>query len=115
QAASLSVSAASRNELLQNRTTDQHRCVALVRVCRHRPVAGSLTAPVVHDKKTTHTAVATETVLAALIQCFFSSQAIAFSVQFTPRCRCARTLFAGARLCPRKPLSPTRETPFSDS
>ena len=46
-------------------------------------------------------------VLAALIQGLFSPQAIAFSVQFTLRCRRARALFARTRLCPRKLLSPT--------
>src|SRR6267143_6946771 len=45
-------------------------------------------------------------ILAALIEGFFSSQAIAFSVEFTLRCRRTRALLARTRLCPRKPLSP---------
>jgi hypothetical protein len=45
--------------------------------------------------------------LAALIQGFFSPQAIAFSVQFTLRCRCTGALLARTRLWPRKLLSPT--------
>ena len=47
------------------------------------------------------------TILAALIQGFFSSKAIAFSAQFTLRCRCTGALLAWTRLCPCKLLSPT--------
>ncbi len=46
-------------------------------------------------------------ILATLIQGFFSSKAIAFSAQFTLRCRCTGALLARTRLCPRKLLSPT--------
>ena len=47
------------------------------------------------------------TALPALIQGFFSSHAIAFSIQFTLRSRCTGTLLAPTRLRSRKPLSPT--------
>jgi hypothetical protein len=49
---------------------------------------------------------------AALIQGFFSPQAIAFPIQFTLRSRCAGTLLVRPRFRPRKPLSPTREAWF---
>ncbi len=46
-------------------------------------------------------------VLAALIESLFGAQVIAFSAQFTLRCRCAGALLARTRVCPRKLLSPT--------
>src|ERR1043166_7942841 len=52
--------------------------------------------------------------LSSLIQGFFGPQVIAFSAQFTLRCRCAGALFARPRLGPRKLLPLTRKARLPD-